>query len=102
MAQLTRRNLLMSAPLALALTGCGKNSGQKGNVVLLRGNGPDPDSLDPHRARSFLPRLRACRLKPRKNHRPDVPTVRGFGKTVYGSTFPPNEKARPRMGASIA
>jgi oligopeptide transport system substrate-binding protein len=49
----TRRDLLLSAPLAaLTLGACGtKDRGQK-TAVLLRGNGPDPDSLDPHKARS--------------------------------------------------
>ena len=52
---LTRRELLKTAPLAaLALTACGKSekAGKPAQAVLLRGNGPDPDSLDPHRARS--------------------------------------------------
>jgi oligopeptide transport system substrate-binding protein len=51
---LTRRDLLLSAPLALALSGCGKKAADDGPQIalLLRGNGPDPDSLDPHRARS--------------------------------------------------
>jgi oligopeptide transport system substrate-binding protein len=52
---LTRRDLLKTAPLAaLVLTACGKNgeSSKPKQALLLRGNGPDPDSLDPHRARS--------------------------------------------------
>lgn len=40
----------------LALSACERRSGRvfdaSGKRVLLRGNGPDPDSLDPHRARS--------------------------------------------------
>jgi len=50
---ITRRTLL-ATPLALALTACGgkKEPGGKPLAVLLRGNGPDPDSLDPHKARS--------------------------------------------------
>jgi len=52
---ITRRQLL-AVPAALALGACERRSGQvfdaSGAVVLLRGNGPDPDSLDPHRARS--------------------------------------------------
>ena len=52
---LTRRHLLISAP-AVALLGCGERQASqsgKAPAVLLRGNGPDPDSLDPHRARSM-------------------------------------------------
>jgi oligopeptide transport system substrate-binding protein len=56
MGKVSRRELLLSASLAtLALSGCGRREagGSKpGQAVLLRGNGPDPDSLDPHRARS--------------------------------------------------
>jgi oligopeptide transport system substrate-binding protein len=49
----TRRELLLTAPLvAIGLGACGNNDAQKKAAVLLRGNGPDPDSLDPHRARS--------------------------------------------------
>jgi oligopeptide transport system substrate-binding protein len=50
---------VLAAPPALALAmvmgGCGKrdgNAGKKPPAILLRGNGPDPDSLDPHKARS--------------------------------------------------
>jgi oligopeptide transport system substrate-binding protein len=53
-ARLTRRHLL-AAPLAMAISGCGQRTqvaGEKPDAVLLRGNGPDPDSLDPHKARS--------------------------------------------------
>src|SRR6185312_16298420 len=39
MATLTRRDLLLAAPAVALVGGC-------------RGNGPDPDSLDPHKARS--------------------------------------------------
>jgi oligopeptide transport system substrate-binding protein len=52
---LSRRDLLKRAPLAaLALAACGKSDdpAAPGQALLLRGNGPDPDSLDPHRARS--------------------------------------------------
>jgi len=52
---ITRRQLL-AVPAALALSACERRSSQvfdgAGPLVLLRGNGPDPDSLDPHRARS--------------------------------------------------
>ena len=49
----TRRDLLLNAPLAaLTLAACGKGEKSPNSAVLLRGNGPDPDSLDPHRARS--------------------------------------------------
>jgi len=52
---ITRRQLL-AVPAALALSACERRSAQvfdsSGAMVLLRGNGPDPDSLDPHRARS--------------------------------------------------
>src|SRR6188472_438118 len=53
---ITRRRVL-GAPLALAvaatMSACGKpiESGKQ-PAILLRGNGPDPDSLDPHKARS--------------------------------------------------
>lgn len=51
---ITRRHLLMGAPFAaLSLSACGRRSPpETGAAVLLRGNGPDPDSLDPHKARS--------------------------------------------------
>jgi oligopeptide transport system substrate-binding protein len=55
---LTRRHVLAAPPvlaLAMALVGCGKrddNAGGKQPAILLRGNGPDPDSLDPHKARA--------------------------------------------------
>jgi oligopeptide transport system substrate-binding protein len=48
----TRRELLATLPAA-ALVGCGRDSRANAGAVLLRGNGPDPDSLDPHRARSM-------------------------------------------------
>jgi oligopeptide transport system substrate-binding protein len=57
MARITRRHLLMSAPAAaLALGACAdreraKRGADSNAAILLRGNGPDPDSLDPHRAR---------------------------------------------------
>ncbi|HEV7606047.1 MAG TPA: peptide ABC transporter substrate-binding protein [Steroidobacteraceae bacterium] len=50
--KITRRHAL-AAPLALALAACGKSADtSKQPAILLRGNGPDPDSLDPHKARS--------------------------------------------------
>ena len=54
----SRRRVLLSAPLAaLVLGACGERRGKGGDrnglKVLLRGNGPDPDSLDPHKARSM-------------------------------------------------
>jgi oligopeptide transport system substrate-binding protein len=49
---LTRRRLIASASLSLALTACGRNDAKPNSAILLRGNGPDPDSLDPHKARS--------------------------------------------------
>jgi len=51
----TRRQLLLSAPLAATLVACGErgSGGDSARKVLLRGNGPDPDSLDPHKARSM-------------------------------------------------
>lgn len=53
--EFTRRSLLVGAPLAaLTLSACGKkkDAAASKSAVLLRGNGPDPDSLDPHKARS--------------------------------------------------
>jgi oligopeptide transport system substrate-binding protein len=54
---LTRRRLLVAASLAVAVAACGRRDATEvsegGKRVLLRGNGPDPDSLDPHRARSM-------------------------------------------------
>ena len=53
MATLTRRQLLLAAPAAALVAGCRNRSGTAaGGAIYLRGNGPDPDSLDPHRARS--------------------------------------------------
>jgi len=57
MGQVTRRRVIVAAPLAaLALSACSRRDGAsadgKGPATLLRGNGPDPDSLDPHKARS--------------------------------------------------
>jgi oligopeptide transport system substrate-binding protein len=54
MGTLNRRHLLANASLALALSACGggKPDSKNNTALLLRGNGPDPDSLDPHRARS--------------------------------------------------
>ena len=53
MANVTRRRIL-AAPLALALSACGQRekAGGKQSAILMRGNGPDPDSLDPHKARA--------------------------------------------------
>jgi oligopeptide transport system substrate-binding protein len=52
-ATYTRREMLLTAPLAsLALSACGLKATAGRSSVLLRGNGPDPDSLDPHRART--------------------------------------------------
>ncbi len=49
----TRRDALAAPLAALALSACGGRSGDApSSSILLRGNGPDPDSLDPHRARS--------------------------------------------------
>jgi oligopeptide transport system substrate-binding protein len=53
--KLTRRHVLAAAP-AVALLACGgrgRDASGKSLAVLLRGNGPDPDSLDPHKARSW-------------------------------------------------
>jgi oligopeptide transport system substrate-binding protein len=50
---LTRRRVLAAPLVALALSACGKHAESgKQPAILLRGNGPDPDSLDPHKARS--------------------------------------------------
>jgi oligopeptide transport system substrate-binding protein len=52
---LNRRRLIAGASLSLALAACGRNEQDAARpkaAVLLRGNGPDPDSLDPHKARS--------------------------------------------------
>src|SRR4051794_28908135 len=55
------RGALAGALLALILVACSRSSDtgsntaatrSRFNAVLLRGNGPDPDSLDPQRARS--------------------------------------------------
>lgn len=49
----TRRDALAAPLAALALSACGGRGGDAaGSKILLRGNGPDPDSVDPHRARS--------------------------------------------------
>lgn len=50
-----RREVIATPLAALALAACGKPAGKtdpNAPRLLLRGNGPDPDSLDPHRARS--------------------------------------------------
>jgi oligopeptide transport system substrate-binding protein len=50
---LTRRELLLAASAA-SLVGCGRDPAAPGaQTLLVRGNGPDPDSLDPHKARSW-------------------------------------------------
>ena len=53
---LSRRDAIAAPLAALALSACGRRHAggmdANGLKVLLRGNGPDPDSLDPHRARS--------------------------------------------------
>jgi oligopeptide transport system substrate-binding protein len=53
--KVTRRHAIV-APLALMISACGRRQATvtdaNGLKVLVRGNGPDPDSLDPHRARS--------------------------------------------------
>jgi oligopeptide transport system substrate-binding protein len=50
----TRRQLLLAAPAVALIAGCrGRSAGDAdAPAILLRGNGPDPDSIDPHRARS--------------------------------------------------
>ncbi|HEY6126523.1 MAG TPA: peptide ABC transporter substrate-binding protein [Steroidobacteraceae bacterium] len=50
----TRRELLAASLATLGVTACGRKDGSSGkqSAILLRGNGPDPDSLDPHKARS--------------------------------------------------
>jgi oligopeptide transport system substrate-binding protein len=56
MGKLTRRQVVAAPLAALALSACGKrsqNSETNGLKELVRGNGPDPDSLDPHKARSM-------------------------------------------------
>ena len=55
MGKLTRRRVLAAPLAALALSACGRREDTSGKqpAILLRGNGPDPDSLDPHKARSF-------------------------------------------------
>ena len=54
MVTLTRRRVLAAPLAALAVSACGKHEAASGKqpAILLRGNGPDPDSLDPHKARS--------------------------------------------------
>jgi oligopeptide transport system substrate-binding protein len=54
MATKVNRRQAIAAPLAaLALSACGRRSTDpNAPKILLRGNGPDPDSVDPHRARS--------------------------------------------------
>lgn len=53
MATLTRRDVLLAAPAAALIAGCrGKSGTDSSSAIYLRGNGPDPDSLDPHKARS--------------------------------------------------
>jgi oligopeptide transport system substrate-binding protein len=57
-APLFRKPLLCVLLAAFALSGCGhrdnaKNAAGETLVELRRGNGPDPDSLDPHKARAM-------------------------------------------------
>src|SRR5690349_8858987 len=53
MRAVTRRHVLAAPLVALAVTACGnRQESGKQAAILLRGNGPDPDSLDPHKARS--------------------------------------------------
>jgi len=53
MTRLTRRRVLAAPLAALALTACGqRDKAGKQPAILLRGNGPDPDSIDPHKARA--------------------------------------------------
>ena len=55
MGKVTRRRVLAAPLAALTLSACGQRgneSGGKQPAILLRGNGPDPDSLDPHKARA--------------------------------------------------
>jgi ABC-type oligopeptide transport system substrate-binding subunit len=56
MGNISRRDLIAAQLAALALGACGgRKPGEtpNGQKILLRGNGPDPDSLDPHKARSM-------------------------------------------------
>ena len=56
MGNISRRDLIAAQLAALALGACGgRKPGDtpNGQKILLRGNGPDPDSLDPHKARSM-------------------------------------------------
>ncbi len=54
MGRITRRDVIAAPLAALALSACGKRSqDSSGLKQLVRGNGPDPDSLDPHKARSM-------------------------------------------------
>jgi oligopeptide transport system substrate-binding protein len=51
--RVTRRDAILAPLSALALSACGRGrDDSNGAKILLRGNGPDPDSLDPHKARS--------------------------------------------------
>jgi len=54
MRVVTRRHVIAAPLAALAITACGSRDEKPGKqpAILLRGNGPDPDSLDPHKARS--------------------------------------------------
>jgi oligopeptide transport system substrate-binding protein len=54
MTRVTRRRVLAAPLAALALSACGQRdkAGGESPAILLRGNGPDPDSIDPHKARS--------------------------------------------------
>jgi oligopeptide transport system substrate-binding protein len=53
MRAIRRRDVLAAPIVAIAVTACGgREDSGKPSAILLRGNGPDPDSLDPHKARS--------------------------------------------------
>ena len=53
MRAIRRRDVLAAPLVALAVTACGgRQDSGKTAAILLRGNGPDPDSLDQHKARS--------------------------------------------------
>ena len=95
----TRRELLAGAPLAvLALSACGGREPGAG-AVLLRGNGPDPDSLDPHKARSteammVLRDLFECLTRLDKEAAPAPGAARSWAVSedglVYTFTLRPN------------
>lgn len=57
MGKLSRRQVVAAPLVALALGACGNRGDDAGKgaalKLLVRGNGPDPDSLDPHKSRSM-------------------------------------------------